>query len=324
MPSRGIAPPVKRALINHAYAILPYRIPHKPNHHVRIPPITPAMPSLYIIATPIGNLEDITLRALRLLNEVALIAAEDTRVTRRLLSRYDIHTPLTSFNEHNQAAKIPMLIAALADADVALVSDAGTPGVNDPAQALALAAHKAGCAVVPVPGASAVTAAVAVSGLAADGFVYLGFLPRKRGERVNLLKSLAHQRRALVAFESPRRLRQSLPDMLDALGDRRIAVCREMTKLHEEIFHGNIADALAHFREPKGEFTLVVEGAADRRIDAAAAEVEAANMLDVLRRSGVRAKEAVGEVADATGLPRRRVYQLWLADDNAAPSDNDA
>lgn len=281
------------------------------------------MPSLYIIATPIGNLEDITLRALRLLSEVALIAAEDTRVTRRLLSRYDIHTPLTSFNEHNQAAKIPMLIAALADADVALVSDAGTPGVNDPAQTLALTAHKAGCPVVAVPGASAVTAAVAVSGLASDGFVYLGFLPRKRGERVNLLKSLAKQQRALVAFESPRRLRQSLPDMLDALGDRRIAVCREMTKLHEEIFHGSVSEALAHFREPKGEFTLVVDGAADRRIDAAAIEVEAANMLDVLRRSGVRAKEAVGEVADATGLPRRRVYQLWLADDNAAPSDND-
>ena len=297
---------------------------NNPRRHARIPPITPAMPSLYIIATPIGNLEDITLRALRLLNEVALIAAEDTRVTRRLLSRYDIHTPLTSFNEHNQAAKIPMLIAALADADVALVSDAGMPGVNDPAQALALAAHKAGNAVVAVPGASAVTAAVAVSGLAADGFVHLGFLPRKRGERVNLLKSLAHQRRALVAFESPRRLRQSLPDMLDTLGDRRIAVCREMTKLHEEIFHGSIADALHHFREPKGEFTLVVDGAADTRIDAAATEAEAANMLDVLRRSGVRAKEAVGEVADATGLPRRRVYQLWLADADTVPSDNDA
>lgn len=281
------------------------------------------MPSLYIIATPIGNLEDITLRALRLLNEVALIAAEDTRVTRRLLSRYDIHTPLTSFNEHNQTAKIPMLIAALADSDVALVSDAGTPGVNDPAQALALEAHNEGYDVVPVPGASAVTAAVAVSGLAADGFVYLGFLPRKRGERLSLLKSLAHQRRALVAFESPRRLRQSLPDMLDALGDRCITVCREMTKLHEEIFHGSIADALCHFREPKGEFTLVVEGATDKRIDTAAAEVEAAKMLDALRRSGVRAKQAVGEVAAATGLPRRRVYQLWLADKDAAPSDND-
>lgn len=280
------------------------------------------MPSLYIIATPIGNLEDITLRALRLLNEVALIAAEDTRVTRRLLSRYDIHTPLTSFNEHNQAAKIPMLISTLTDADVALVSDAGTPGVNDPAQALALAAHQAGNTVAAVPGASAVTAAVAVSGLAADGFVYLGFLPRKRGECLNLLKSLAHQRRALVAFESPRRLRQSLPDMLDALGDRRITVCREMTKLHEEIFHGSIADALYHFREPKGEFTLVVEGAADTPIDTADTEVEAAKMLDALRRSGIRAKEAVGEVEDATGLPRRRVYQLWLAARNAAPSDN--
>lgn len=281
------------------------------------------MPSLYIIATPIGNLEDITLRALRLLNEVALIAAEDTRVTRRLLSRYDIHTPLTSFNEHNQAAKIPMLIAALADADVALVSDAGTPGVNDPAQVLALAAHKAGFDVVVVPGASAVTAAVAVSGLAADGFVYLGFLPRKQGERGSLLKSLAHQRRALVAFESPRRLRQSLTDMLETLGDRRIAVCREMTKLHEEIFHGSIADALRHFREPKGEFTLVVEGAADTLIDTAAVEAEAAKMLDALRQSGVRAKQAVGEVADATGLPRRRVYQLWLSAGNAAPGDND-
>ena len=222
------------------------------------------MPSLYIVATPIGNLEDITLRALRVLREVGLIAAEDTRVTRKLLSHYDIHTPLTSFNEHNQAARIPELLAALSENDVALVSDAGTPGVNDPGQSLVQAASNEGIPVVAIPGPSAVTSAVAVSGLVDEAFLYLGFLPRKQGERAKLLQSLVNETRPVVAFESPHRLRRSLKDMLAMLGDRRIAVCREITKLHEEAFRGSISDALAYFEQPKGEFTLVVEGGAKR------------------------------------------------------------
>ena len=181
------------------------------------------MPTLHIVATPIGNLEDITLRALRVLREVELIAAEDTRVTRRLLSHYDIHTRLTSFNEHNQSSRVPELLSVLREADVALVSDAGTPGVNDPGQALVNAAADAGIPVVVVPGASAVTSAVAVSGLVDEAFIYLGFLPRRSGERRGILKTLRQEGRPIVALETPHRLRQSLQDVLAILGDRRIA-----------------------------------------------------------------------------------------------------
>lgn len=274
------------------------------------------MAKLYVVGTPIGNLEDVTLRGLRVLREVGLIAAEDTRVSRRLLSYYDVHTRLTSFNEHNQGAKIPEIVAALTDgADVALVSDAGMPGVSDPGQALVRAAADAGYDVVVVPGASAVTAAVAAAGLAtaADGFVYVGFLPRKQGERVSALRALARERRALVAFETPHRLRRALGDALEALGDRRVAVCREMTKLHEEVFRGSIGDAIAYFQEPRGEFTLVVEGASDGAADVGAMEADAADMLEELRRRGVGAREAVDEAMAATGLSRRVVYRMWVA-----------
>ena len=161
------------------------------------------MSTLYVVATPIGNLEDVTVRALRVLGEVGLIAAEDTRVTRKLLTRYQIHTPVTSYHEHNKMTKLPSLLAALAEKDVALVSDAGTPGISDPGFELVRTAAEAGFQVIPIPGPSAVTSAVAVSGLPADQFVYLGFLPRRRAERQRLLSSLASETRTLVAFETP-------------------------------------------------------------------------------------------------------------------------
>ena len=270
------------------------------------------MPSLYIVATPIGNLEDITLRALRVLHEVGLVAAEDTRVTRKLLSHYDIHTPLASFNEHNQAARIPELLATLSENDVALVSDAGTPGVNDPGQSLVQAASNEGIPVVAIPGASAVISAVALSGLVDEAFLYLGFLPRKQGERANLLQSLVNETRPVVTFESPHRLRRSLKDMLAMLGDRRIAVCREMTKLHEEVFRGSISDARAYFEHPKGEFTLVVEGGAQSDSDDADMEALARTLLEEMRADGAGARHAVAHAIAVTGLSRRRVYTLWL------------
>lgn len=280
------------------------------------------MAKLYVVGTPIGNMEDVTLRGLRVLREVGLVAAEDTRVSRRLLSYYDVHTRLTSFNEHNQGGKIPEIMAALADgADVALVSDAGMPGVSDPGQALVRAAASAGYEVVVAPGASAVTAAVAASGLVADGFVYVGFLPRKRGERVSALRALARERRALVAFETPHRLRRALGDMLEALGDRRVAVCREMTKMHEEVFRGSIGEAISYFQEPRGEFTLVIEGASEEAGDAGAMEADAADMLGELRRRGVGAREAVDEAMAATGLSRRVVYRMWVATGDVARGD---
>ena len=275
------------------------------------------MPTLYVVATPIGNLEDVTLRALRVLREVSLIAAEDTRTTRKLLAAHGIRQRLLSYNDHNKAVRIPRLLHALREGDVALVSEGGTPVISDPGLELVAAAVDAGFTVVPVPGPSAVTAAIAVSGLPTRQFTYLGFLPRRAGERRRLFAALRDDPRALVTFESPLRLRASLTALLEGLGDRRVAVCRELTKAFEEVFRGTLSEALAHFTEPRGEFTLVIEGAqagsssahpelAEGRAREARAE------LARLRAAGQPAKTAVPEVAARYGLPRREVYRLWL------------
>ncbi|MCL0034838.1 16S rRNA (cytidine(1402)-2'-O)-methyltransferase [Dehalococcoidia bacterium] len=220
------------------------------------------MSTLYVVATPIGNLEDVTLRAIRVLHEVGLIAAEDTRRTKRLLSAYQIKTPLTSYHEHNKRAKLPYLLRALEHGDVALISEAGMPGINDPGYDLVLAAIDRDAKVVPVPGPSAIPAALAVSGLTTEQFIHLGFLPRKKGARRKLLQSIAAEPRTIVAFETPHRLRSALVDLGEVLGERRLAICREMTKLHEEIFRGTVSQAIEHFAKPRGEFTLVIEGKA--------------------------------------------------------------
>ena len=271
------------------------------------------MPVLYVVSTPIGNLEDITLRALRTLQEAGLIAAEDTRVTRKLLERHGVSTPVTSYNEHNKRAKTPRLVAELAEKDVALVSDAGTPGINDPGADLVSAASEAGIPVVPVPGPSSITAAVSVSGIAGDGFVYLGFLPRRRGDRKRALGAAADSEVPLVLLETPHRLLDSLEDVLDVLGDRSIVVCRELTKLHEEIFRGSVSETQEHFQEPRGEFCIVVEGAGEEPGMASRPESTAVPLLNELRERGARAKNSVALVAAATGLPKKRVYELWVA-----------
>ena len=268
------------------------------------------MPSLYVVATPIGNLEDVTLRALRVLREVGLIAAEDTRVTRRLLSRYDIHTSLTSYNDRNKLSKLPSVLAALREKDVALVSDAGTPGISDPGYELVREAAKAGIPVVSVPGPSAVTSALSVAGLPLSQYVYLGFLPRRKGERRRLLESLISERRALLAFETPHRLRAALDDVLESLGDRRVAVCRELTKLHEEVFRGTVSDALEHFEEPRGEFVLIIEGGVDT--PGGEPTEEARELLVRLQEEGLSAREAVATASRQTGLARSECYRLWL------------
>ena len=270
------------------------------------------MAKLYVVATPIGNLEDITLRALRVLREVGLIAAEDTRVTRKLLDRHEIGTPMTSYHEHNAHSRLPVLLDALRDKDVALVSDAGTPAINDPGAELVQAAAQAGLPVVPVPGASAVTAAIAVSGLPEGQHVYLGFLPRKRGERQTILRSLSTERRALVAFETPHRLKAALGDILEVLGDRRLAVCRELTKLHEEVYRGAVSEAIDHFARPRGEFTLVIEGAEEGAAVSAAGEEAVRKLLAQLRREGATARDAVAQAVAEMGIPRSRAYRLWL------------
>ena len=268
------------------------------------------MSTLYVVATPIGNLEDASFRAVRILSEVGLIAAEDTRVTRKLLTRYEIHTRLTSYHEHNKVTKLRKLIATLAEKEVALVSDAGMPGVSDPGRELVTAAAEAGFPVVSVPGPSALTSAIAVSGLAGDQFVHQGFLPRRRADRRKLLRSLAEEKRTLVAFETPHRLRSCLEDILNELGDRRISVCRELTKLHEETFRGRVSEAIGHFDEPRGEFTLVVEG--NDRPPAGLSEVEASSSLARLRHEGLGAKEAVARLVEETGILRREAYRMWL------------
>lgn len=218
------------------------------------------MPILYVIATPIGNLEDISLRALRLLQEVKLIAAEDTRTTRRLLNAYNIKTPLISYHEHSKRAKLDYLLDYLEKEDLALVSEAGMPGLSDPGYELIVAAIERGISVIPIPGASAVITALVVSGLPTDQFLYLGFLPRRKGQRQRLLSSIVDEPRTIVAFETPHRLREALSDIEEILGNRRLSVCRELTKVHEEIFRGRVSQAREHFTEPRGEFSLVIEG----------------------------------------------------------------
>lgn len=272
------------------------------------------MPTLYLVPTPIGNMEDITLRALRVLREADLIAAEDTRVTRVLLSRHGVSAPLTSFHAHSGRRAAERLLERLADGgDVALVSDAGTPAINDPGRELVAAAAERGFRVVALPGASAVTTALAASGIAADGgFVHLGFLPRRRADRLRLLRETAAARRALTAFETPHRLARALADVLDALGDRRIAVCRELTKMHEEIFRGNVSEAIDYFVEPRGEFTLVIEGAPEPPPSSASDAPDAAPILARLKREGVSARDAIAAASEATGAPRRELYALWL------------
>jgi 16S rRNA (cytidine1402-2'-O)-methyltransferase len=218
---------------------------------------------LFVISTPIGNLEDIGLRALRLLREVDLIAAEDTRHTRGLLSHHDIHTPLTSYHDFNKEEKAAVLIQRMIEgASVALVSDAGTPTLSDPGYYLITRSIAAGLPVSPIPGASALLAALAVSGLPTDAFVFEGFLPKKKGPRARRLAELSSQRRTLVFFESPHRILGVLKEMLENFGDRRAALARELTKLHEEILRGALSELIKGIEEKgiRGEITLVVEG----------------------------------------------------------------
>ncbi|MFC1984439.1 16S rRNA (cytidine(1402)-2'-O)-methyltransferase [Chloroflexota bacterium] len=268
------------------------------------------MPTLYVVATPIGNLDDISLRALRTLREVKFIAAEDTRKTKRLLTAYDIKTSVTSYHEHNKWTKLGYILNRLEGEDVALVSNAGTPGISDPGYELIVAANQRGISVVPIPGPSAIITALVISGLPMDRFSYIGFLPHKTNNRRRLLESLADEHGTIVALESPRRLLAALNDMLLILGDRRVAVCRELTKIYEEVFRETISQAIKHFAEPKGEFTLVFEGKKKRDKPQLTEDFE--RQLHRMRSSGMAAKEAIAKVAGETGLSRKELYQAWL------------
>lgn len=276
---------------------------------------------LYLVATPIGNLSDITLRALELLAGCDVIACEDTRVTRKLTERYGITTPLTPYHEHNAAQARPKLLARLVDGQaIALVSDAGTPLISDPGYKLVRAASEAGHTVIASPGPSAVLAALSVAALPTDRFFFEGFLPPKQGARQKRIAALANIPATLVLFEGGSRVAAALADLASALGARAATICRELTKLHEEIKRGDLT-TLAHEYsrggETRGEFVIVIA-------PPEASESNVADLDDLLRGalSRVSVKEAVAEVATATGHPRREVYQRALA--LAKDTDRDA
>ena len=219
------------------------------------------MSKLYVVGTPIGNLEDVTARAVRVLGEVGAIAAEDTRITARLLARHGIRKPLISYRAPVERRGLPRVMAELEHHDVALVSDAGTPTVSDPGQALVTAAWAAGHTVVPIPGPSSVTAALSIAGYGGPGFTFLGYLPRKPGEIRRLLATLADDPRPSVAFESPYRVRKSLSIIAEVLPDRELTVAREFTKIHEQLLRGTASEVLGVLSDPpRGEFTLVISG----------------------------------------------------------------
>ncbi len=270
------------------------------------------MGTLYLVATPIGNLEDITARALRVLGEVALVAAEDTRRTRKLLTHFGLARPLLSYFEHNKLARLDGVLQALAEGDVALVSDAGVPGLSDPGYELVRAALAAGHRVVPVPGPSALLAALTASGLPTDSFTFVGYLPRRAAERRRLLRSLANEPRTLVLFEAPHRLMDTLADLQAEVGERSLAVARELTKLHEEIFRGTAAEALGHFRQqpPRGEITLVIGGAQGRPTESLWDQSRLRALVDELVNSGLTRTAAVKQAAARSGRTRREIYNL--------------
>jgi 16S rRNA (cytidine1402-2'-O)-methyltransferase len=240
---------------------------------------------------------------------VRLIAAEDTRTAHHLLSAHNIKTPVTSYHGHSKRAKLDYLLSCLEIHDVALVSEAGMPGLSDPGYELITAAIERGISVVPVPGANAAISALVVSGLPTDQFLYIGFLPRRCQRRRHLLSSITNEPRTIVAFEAPHRLKEALGDIEEILGDRRMAVCRELTKIHEEIFRGRVSQAIGHFSEPRGEFTLVIEGKAKEEVEVTR---EYEIKLRELYQQGIGAKEAVLQLSRVSGLSRRKLYQAWL------------
>ena len=276
------------------------------------------MSTLFLVATPIGNLDDISARALKVLREVSLIAVEDTRRAKKLLSRYDIHTPIDSYFEYNKLVKLPAVLAKLSEGDVALISDAGTPGLNDPGFELVRAAIAAGHTVSPIPGPCAPVAALVASGLPADKFLYLGYLPRRHQERKRLLQEIKDLPYTLVFLEVPHRILASLVDLKEILGDRPAGIGREITKLHEEFFRGALSQALAHFnaQPPRGEFTLVIAGNQPQPERWSVSELKA--YLENRLSEGATPSDAASQAASLSGWRRREIYAFFTAQKSGA------
>ena len=268
--------------------------------------------SLYIVPTPIGNLEDLTFRAVRVLKEVDLIAAEDTRHTQVLLDHYGIRTPVTSYHEHNERSKAHALVEQLrGGTSIALLCDAGTPIVSDPGYRLVIESIRVGVQVIPLPGPSAVIAALSAAGLPTDRFGFEGFLPAKKSERRSTLESLKEDTRTLIFYEAPHRLKETLADMADIFGNREIAIAREISKVHEEFLRGAIREILDRLEQQnvRGEITLVVQGATTR---APIPEEKVINEIRQLAENGVRVKEISELVGARHGISKREIYRLAL------------
>jgi len=269
--------------------------------------------TLYVVATPIGNLEDITLRALRVLKEVDVIAAEDTRHTQILLSHYGIHTPLTSYHEHNEKTKARQLMSRLERGEqIALVSDAGTPAISDPGYRLAVEAIRGGIPVIPIPGASALTAVLSAGGLPTDRFVFDGFLPAKKQERRARLRALSSETGTLVIYEAPHRLTETLNDLAEILGDREIVLAREVSKVHEEFLRGRLTEVAKQVagREIKGELTLLIGGS---RGQSEVSQEQIEKEIRKLKDDGLRVKEIAEILGEKYGYSKKEVYRLALA-----------
>ena len=267
---------------------------------------------LYVVATPIGNLEDITLRAIRILKEVGLVAAEDTRRTLKLLNAYKISTPLISLHEHNEREKSALIIAKIKSGmDVAYVSDAGTPCVSDPGHCLVDFAVAENIRVIPIPGPSAVITALSASGFPADNFLFCGFMPARKNKRRKFMESLKDEKRTIVFYESPMRFSATLQDMYDVLGNREIVVARELTKVFEEIKRGKISEFIAGKGQgrTKGEFTIILKGEEYNPLPVADEEIEK-RLLVLWKNKKLSLRDAVVEVVSQTGLSKKKVYDL--------------
>ena len=269
------------------------------------------MGTLYLVATPIGNLEDMSPRAIRILREATLIAAEDTRHSGKLLKHFEIQTPITSYFEHNKLNKLEFILEKLSTGDVALISDAGSPAINDPGYELVKAALEANHDVKPVPGPSAPITALTVSGLPSDSFLYLGYLPHKTSERHKRLEEVESQPYTLIFLESPYRIVEALEDITSILGDRRICVAREMTKMFEEYWRGNVSRAVDYFKSQpsRGEFTLVVEGKTNDE-KGLWTEEELLRAIETERKTEKSAKEISVELAKRSGWNKKEIYRL--------------
>ena len=274
---------------------------------------------LYIVATPIGNLEDITFRALRVLREVDVIAAEDTRHTQILLSHHDIHTPLTSYHEHNEKTKAQELVTRLARGkNIALVSDAGTPAISDPGFRLVVQAIRAGVRIIPIPGASALTAVLSATGLPTDRFVFEGFLPAKKKQRRERLQTLRDETRTLIFYEAPHRLKDTLDDIHELLGNREAVLAREVTKIHEEFLRGPVSALVRELgsEEVRGEVTLIISGSAgESRVNEDLLKAE----IRELKGQGWRVKEIAEVLGEKFGCSKKDIYRLALHGEKVSP-----